>query len=113
MRSEERQFLGRVGERIASARHQLGWTQSKLAHEIGVPRSAISQMESGSHRVPIYYLARLSQVLRIPIEALVPPLPDRVRIGWKESEAFQQAPEDVRLTIEMLAQAGAEGGEHE
>jgi transcriptional regulator with XRE-family HTH domain len=38
---------GDLGRAIAGVRHRRGWTQQRLAEELGVERSYVSQLESG------------------------------------------------------------------
>lgn len=36
-----------LGRAIAGARHRRGWTQERLAKELGIERSYVSQLEAG------------------------------------------------------------------
>jgi transcriptional regulator with XRE-family HTH domain len=36
-----------LGRAIAGARHRRGWTQERLAEELGIERSYVSQLEAG------------------------------------------------------------------
>lgn len=36
-----------LGRAIAGARHRRGWTQERLAQELGIERSYVSQLEAG------------------------------------------------------------------
>lgn len=41
-----------VGEIIRETREAKGWTQARLAIEVGMPQAAISQIETGSRKRP-------------------------------------------------------------
>lgn len=55
------------GERIAQARKAAGFTQSDLASSVGLERTAITKIESGTRRIDSLELARISHVLRRPV----------------------------------------------
>lgn len=42
-----------LGRRIADVRRQLGWTQADLAHQIGLGRYAVGDMEAGERAIRI------------------------------------------------------------
>lgn len=45
--------------RLRAAREELGWTQTKMARELGVHPSQVSHMESGRRAPSTAYLVRL------------------------------------------------------
>lgn len=59
----------RVREHIAAtvilARARLGWSQSRLAREIGTTQSVVSRIESGTHKVSADTLHRLANALGV------------------------------------------------
>jgi transcriptional regulator with XRE-family HTH domain len=50
-----------LGRALAGARRQRGWTQEQLARELGIERSYLSELESGSSAL---VLQRALQALR-------------------------------------------------
>jgi transcriptional regulator with XRE-family HTH domain len=50
-----------LGRAISGARRNRGWTQERLARELGIERSYLSQLESGA---PTLALERTLQALR-------------------------------------------------
>ena len=60
---------GGVREHIAGtviiARTRLGWSQSRLAREIGTTQSVISRLEQGNHACSVRTLRRLANALHV------------------------------------------------
>jgi transcriptional regulator with XRE-family HTH domain len=50
-----------LGRALAGARRQRGWTQEQLARDLGIERSYLSELESGSSAL---VLQRMLQALR-------------------------------------------------
>lgn len=61
---EERQ---RLGERLRDARKYLGLKQGEVATYLKIPRTALSDIESGQRRVEAIELARLAKLYRQPV----------------------------------------------
>lgn len=61
---EDRQ---RLGERLKNARTYLGFTQDEVAKFLSIPRSALSELESGRRRVDIHELTKLAKLYRQPL----------------------------------------------
>ena len=51
-----------LGERLRRSREYLGMSQGDVAGVLGVPRSAITQMEAGRRKVSTLELARLARL---------------------------------------------------
>ena len=81
-----------LGKRIREEREYRGLSQEEVARYLGVPRSAVSLIESGARRVSAEELSQLARLYQISMESLT-------RHGDEEVE-----PESVRL----LARATAE-----
>jgi transcriptional regulator with XRE-family HTH domain len=60
-----------LGERIASARQAAGFTQQHLAEHLGVSQQMVGYLELRPVAVRPELLARLSEVLRVPLDELV------------------------------------------
>ena len=74
-----------VGERLRQAREYLGLKQEDVAKHLGIPRSALSNVEAGQRKVEVTELARLAKLYQRPIAWFagasepVEELPDEVR----------------------------------
>jgi transcriptional regulator with XRE-family HTH domain len=55
-----------LAHRVKSLREEKGLSQEALARKIGIPRSALSQIETGERRVTTDELVRLSEALSTP-----------------------------------------------
>jgi len=59
-----------IGERVRARRGTL--TQSQLADRVGLGRTSITNLESGSQRMPLHYLARIADALGCDVRDLLP-----------------------------------------
>ena len=59
-----------IGERIRQARKAQGYSQSDLAHRVGVSQPAIANWESGVHDPRRLTLAKLADALGAPLDWL-------------------------------------------
>lgn len=60
-----------MGLRIRDARREKGWTQDRLASEVGVSRSAVAQWETGRAGQVTTNLTRIAAVLEVGVEHLM------------------------------------------
>lgn len=60
-----------IAERLRAAREYLGISQSEIAQMVGLPRTAITGIESGSRKVEATELKRLSTIYRRSVEYLL------------------------------------------
>ena len=60
-----------IGSNIRSARERLGMTQGFVAERLGIPRSAVSEIESGRRDVSALELHRLASLFGEPMERLL------------------------------------------
>jgi Zn-dependent peptidase ImmA (M78 family)/DNA-binding XRE family transcriptional regulator len=99
-----------LGERVMSARKQMGLTQLELAEALQVDRTVISKIEGGLRTVDTLELARLSKVLRRPIGWFVREPPPSVisrrahRENMVRSEDVQL--EEIAQDLEQLIELG-------
>jgi len=75
MSAEKWTYPKYLGQRIKSARMNLGLSQDELADAVGLPRPAISQIENGKRAVDSMELMAFSRVLRQPLSFFLD-LPD-------------------------------------
>ena len=59
-----------LGQRLKDEREYRGFSQEEVAGHLGVPRSAISLIESGSRRVSADELGRLAKLYQTTMESL-------------------------------------------
>ena len=90
--SDQETMQNVLGKRLKEEREYRGFSQEEVAGHLGVPRSAISLMESGARRVSAEELGRLAKLYQTTMESL----------AGHGQEASQ--PESVRL----LARAATE-----
>jgi Zn-dependent peptidase ImmA (M78 family)/transcriptional regulator with XRE-family HTH domain len=62
---------GEVGERVRESRAAAGLTQAGLADRLGLDRTALAKIESGSRQVSALELFRLADVLGLPVAHFV------------------------------------------
>lgn len=65
-RNEEAERL-ELAERLKSAREYLGFSQDQVAQYLGVPRSALSNIETGQRKVEVVELKRLAELYKRPV----------------------------------------------
>jgi transcriptional regulator with XRE-family HTH domain len=65
-------FYKEIGRRIRDERKALGFTQYGLAKKIGMPRTAIVQIEAGRQRLLLHTLYDIAHTLGIPVKELLP-----------------------------------------
>lgn len=68
MRDTYRQW----GENIQAQREARGWTQARLAEELGVTRAAVSYWESGDRAPTDAHKLEIARVFRIAARTLFP-----------------------------------------
>ncbi|MFA6057154.1 MAG: helix-turn-helix transcriptional regulator [Taibaiella sp.] len=61
-----------IGTRIATYRHSLKWTQDRLADELSIPRSMLSDIENDKISPKLELLDKIAQKLNVPINQLLP-----------------------------------------
>jgi transcriptional regulator with XRE-family HTH domain len=61
-----------TGMRIATYRRSVNWTQDKLASEINIPRSMLSDIENDKLTLKLDLLHKIAEKLQIPAACLLP-----------------------------------------
>jgi transcriptional regulator with XRE-family HTH domain len=74
----------KLGSALRSAREYLGLSQEEVAKFLGVPRTALSQIESGQRRIDALELKKLAQLYKRPVAHFT-----------GEAPASDEMPEDV------------------
>jgi transcriptional regulator with XRE-family HTH domain len=57
----------KLGERLKEAREYVGAKQDDVAKKLGIPRSALSNIEAGSRKVDAIELAQLAKLYQRPV----------------------------------------------
>jgi transcriptional regulator with XRE-family HTH domain len=63
--------LLRLGERLKKTREYLGMSQQYVAHNTGIPRTAVSDIERGNRRVDSLELKKLAKLYSLPVSYLL------------------------------------------
>jgi transcriptional regulator with XRE-family HTH domain len=77
------QERNQLGERLREAREYLALSQEEVAQAVGIPRAAISLIESGQRRVEALELKKFAAIYERPVsyftgEQEQPPVPEEV-----------------------------------
>jgi transcriptional regulator with XRE-family HTH domain len=82
-----------LGDRFKEAREYMGLTQDDVAKSLGIPRSALSNVEAGTRKVDAIELARLAKLYQRPV-------------AWFTGEDFA-ASSEVAKEVAHVARAAA------
>ena len=93
--SDEPSIQAILSERLKEAREYRGFSQEEVARHLGVPRSAVSLIESGSRRVSATELSRLAKLYQTTMASLTGQDPET------------SEPESVRLLARAAADLSA------
>jgi transcriptional regulator with XRE-family HTH domain len=58
------------GERLATLRHERGWTQRELADRVGIDQPFMSKIEAGKHDPGMKLLASIAQAFELTLSEL-------------------------------------------
>jgi transcriptional regulator with XRE-family HTH domain len=74
---EANMFYVTLGQRIRERREAASLTQAQLGGQLDPPvtRASIANVEAGKQRLLAHSLVQMAQLLRVPLEELVPPVP--------------------------------------
>jgi transcriptional regulator with XRE-family HTH domain len=75
-----RRFHAELGRRLRRARTARGWTQMRLAAEVGLSQDAVSLYERGRRTMRVDTLVAVAQALNVPLSSLLEIHPDVVVI---------------------------------
>ncbi len=65
-----------LGERIRGRRGELRFSQETLAQALGLVRTSITNIESGTQRPPVHLLYAIAQALHVEVQTLFPSGPE-------------------------------------
>lgn len=66
-------IYAKIGRRIRDLRDKTGMSQDALARKMKLPRSAVSQIESGARKIATDELLKLSRIFHVPVDDLLNP----------------------------------------
>jgi transcriptional regulator with XRE-family HTH domain len=81
-----------LGDRLKEAREYLGFSQEEVANHLGVPRSAISLIETGARKVDALELTKLAKLYQRRVAELT----------------GEESPRAESDSVQMVARAAAE-----
>lgn len=97
-----------IGERVAEARAEAGLTQAQLAAAVGMARSALAKIETGSRGVSALELVRISRELRRRVDWFVQPGPPPI-VSYRAArpglanQAIDDALDRIARDVEFVA----------
>lgn len=68
---DKAKYLKKLGANIARVRKQKGYSQDRVYLEGGFSRGTLSKIENGLTSPEVYTLARIADVLGVPLRKLV------------------------------------------
>lgn len=106
------QFQQIFGERIKARRRELRLTQSQLSERLHISRVHLANIEAGSRRTSMFLLARIAEVLEVPLEQLMPKIAEaeeRLAQSRKVSLRTEKKPKLLSGELEALNISVASG----
>jgi transcriptional regulator with XRE-family HTH domain len=99
-----------TGARVQHARMRRGQTQRELARAVGMTRSSIGNLETGSQRPPVHIVLLIARVLDVPVTDLLPSGRDPRKISEEGPRIAVQRARACRTGLTPLARGqGADG----
>lgn len=72
MMNDRRVYDMRLGDIIFDVRISQGLLQRDLAFALGMHTNQYQRLESGEHKISVYDLVRIAEVLKVPVSRLLP-----------------------------------------
>ncbi len=82
-----------LGERLRQAREYLGFSQEEVAKFLGVPRSAVSNVETGGRKIDALELKKLAGLYKRPVSYFTGDEADEANLGADVAHLARQAAE--------------------
>ena len=83
---------GTLAQRLREAREYLGFSQDEVAKYLGLPRSALSNIENGQRRVDVIELGKLAKLYERPLSYFTDEEPEH-RVDPEVEHLARQAAE--------------------
>lgn len=100
-----------LGERLRHQRVQMNMTQTRLAEEAGLLRTAVTNIEAGRQRPPLHTLYKLAHVLRAEVSELLPEASEVVENLPVQLDRVGRIQEVPPRTAELVRRLREEGHE--
>lgn len=68
---DKAKFLKKLGANVAKVRKNQGYSQDKVYLEGGFSRGTLSKIENGLTSPEVFTLARIAEVLNVPLKKLI------------------------------------------
>ena len=92
-----------IGARLKNAREAAGLTQEQVAKMLGVPRPAISDMESESRKVSAGELKQLAEIYKVSVEWLTgEPVQENEKIKMAARKLSALRDEDIETVMRIV-----------
>lgn len=72
MMNDRRVYDMRLGDILFDVRISQGLLQSEVAAALGMHTNQYQRLESGKHKISVYDLVRIAEVLKVPVSRLLP-----------------------------------------
>ena len=107
-RRRDQDLLRKVGQRVAKARRNRGWTQEQLAEAIGIEPVTLSRWETGDRALSLSTLAAVAARLEVSLGDLLDvgrpvPEPDHAPDEAELLRLYRNLPNSKRDIILRLA----------
>ncbi|SRR6266498_3987843 len=88
-----------IGYRIRQARKAAGLTQEKLAEQVSLTRTSVTNIEKGRQRLLVHTLAEIARELDVPLAKLLPDKQVQRRIEEKLPKGFSFQERDFVASV--------------
>ena len=91
-----------IGSRIKSRREELGISQEYLSSKIGIGRTSISNIELGRHKPPLHTIYKISDILDLDIQILLPTYNEvQVRIDFELTSELKELENIIKANPDL------------
>lgn len=93
-------FYASLGSRVQRGRKRANLSQAELAEQLGLTRASIANLEAGRQRPSALHVAMLADVLKVPVQELLPHAPGA-------ADTVKDAKDELRTLARAWAGASA------
>jgi len=105
MNVDEQELYRIVGRRLRERREELGLSQNKIADNVGLLRTSITNIESGRQKPPLHVLYSICLALKIEVAEVLPKTGDvelRKVIAVEVNNQTKQMPPKAAHLLEQM-----------
>lgn len=99
---DEEQLYRTIGRRLRERRDSMGVSQGRLAKQVGILRTSVTNIEAGRQRPPVHLLYRLALALNIDVPQLLPDIRELAKPSMVTVEIDGAPPQVPPRTAEVL-----------